>query len=135
MKGGGAEGDRGWDDLSALTDVEHMCGQHTNLAFFGGWAVGRGVYWPPKRLILIAIALENFAARPCPSLCEIRKAASISSFEHVSEKKAHRARGLGSDPGLDLAIPHSSNSFECKGLMRNQFLRKTQKIRLIAMSL
>ncbi len=62
-------------------------GNHTNLAFFGGWAVGRGVYWPRKRSIWIAIALEIFAARPCPSLCEIRKATSISSFEHVSEKK------------------------------------------------
>ncbi len=85
---GGAEGDRGWDDLLVFTDVEHMCGQHTNLAFFGGWAVGQGVYWPQNRSIWIAIALENFAARPCPSLCEIRKAASISSFKHVSEKKA-----------------------------------------------
>jgi hypothetical protein len=27
------------------------------------------------------------------------------------KKKARRARGLGSDPGLDLAIPRSSNSF------------------------
>jgi hypothetical protein len=26
---GGAEGDRGWDDLLALTDVEHMCGQES----------------------------------------------------------------------------------------------------------
>ncbi len=26
------------------------------------------------------------------------------------KKKARRARGLGSDPGLDSAIPHSSNS-------------------------
>ncbi len=29
------------------------------------------------------------------------------------KKKARRARGLGSDPGLDLAIPRSSNSLEC----------------------
>ncbi len=104
---GGAEGDRGWDDFSALTDVEHMCGQHTNLAFFGGWAVGRGVFWPRKRSIWIAIALENFAARPCPSLCDFRKAASISSFEHVSEKKGtpsprprQRSRPRFSDPSF-----------------------------------
>ncbi len=45
---GGAEGDRGWDELSALTDVEHMCGQESRepwelhkSSFFGGvgsWA-------------------------------------------------------------------------------------------------
>jgi hypothetical protein len=40
MKGGGAEGDRGWDDFSALTDDELMCGQHTNLAFLGGGQLG-----------------------------------------------------------------------------------------------
>ncbi len=32
-------------------------------------------------------ALENFSARPRPSLCEIRKFSSISRFEHESQKK------------------------------------------------
>jgi hypothetical protein len=80
-------------------DVDNMCGQgvqetlgNTNLGFFGGWADGWGVYWPRKRSSWIANALENFAARPSPSLCEIRKAASISSF------------------GLTLAISRFSNS-------------------------
>ena len=67
--------------------VQGNPGKHTNLGFFGGWADGRGVYWPRKRSSWIANALENFAARPSPSLCKIRKAASISSFEHESEKK------------------------------------------------
>jgi hypothetical protein len=43
---GGAEGDRGWDDLSPLTrcstHVPKESRNHTNLAYFGGWAVGRG---------------------------------------------------------------------------------------------
>jgi hypothetical protein len=75
-----------------------MCGQESRepwethkFRFFGGWAEGRGVYWPRKRSSWIGNALENFAARPSPSLWEIRKAASISSFEHESEKKGPRS--------------------------------------------
>ncbi len=87
----GAEGDRGWDDLSPLTrcstHVPKESRNHTNLAYFGGWAVGRGVYCPRKQSSWIAIALENFSARPSPSLCEIRKASSISSYEHEIRKK------------------------------------------------
>jgi hypothetical protein len=63
-------------------------GNHTNLAFFEGWAVGRGVYLPRKRSSWIANAWEIFAARPRPSLCEIQKFSSISRFEHESQKKA-----------------------------------------------
>jgi hypothetical protein len=33
-----------------------------------------------------------------------------SSFEHESEKKSRRARGLGSDSGLNLAISRFTNS-------------------------
>jgi hypothetical protein len=33
-------------------------GKHTNPGFFGGWADGRGVYWPQKRSSWIANALE-----------------------------------------------------------------------------
>jgi hypothetical protein len=46
-------------------------GKHTKPGFFEGWADGRGVYWPRKRPSWIANALENFAARPRPSLYEI----------------------------------------------------------------
>ncbi len=67
--------------------VQGNPGKHTNPGFFWGWADGRGVYWPRKRSSWIANALENFAARPRPSLCEIWNALSISSFEHESEKK------------------------------------------------
>ncbi len=48
---GGAEGDRGWDDLSP--DVQHMCPKSSEttqiLLIWGGWAVGRGVYCPRNR--------------------------------------------------------------------------------------
>jgi hypothetical protein len=44
----GGEGDRGWDDLSPLTrcspHVPKESTNHTILAYFGRWAVGRGVY-------------------------------------------------------------------------------------------
>jgi hypothetical protein len=75
---GGSEGDRGWGDLSPHQMVNTCAakspgnpGKHTNLGFFGGWADGRGVYWPGKRSSWIANALENFAARRSPSLCKI----------------------------------------------------------------
>ncbi len=54
--------------------------EHTIPEILGGWAVGAGSSW-------IANALENFSARPRPSLCKIWNASSISSFEHESEKK------------------------------------------------
>ncbi len=47
----------------------------------------QGVYWPRKRSSWIANALENFAARPWPSLCEIWKASSLSLSLMLSEKK------------------------------------------------
>ena len=80
----------GGDDLSLTrcgTHVQGTLGKHTILGIFGGWADGRGVYWPRKRSCWIAIALENFAARPSPSLCEIRKASSLSQSLSLSEKK------------------------------------------------
>ncbi len=50
---GGAEGDRGWDDLSpltrCLTNAPKDSKNHTILAYFGGWAAGRGVYTPRNR--------------------------------------------------------------------------------------
>ena len=111
---------RMWEISPKSPYGQHMCGyecmeplEHTKQGIFEGWADGRGVYWPRKRWSWIAKALENFAARPSPSLCEIRKAVSISSFEHESEKKARRARGLGSDSGLDLAISRFTNSLVC----------------------
>ncbi len=74
----GGAGDRGWGDLSPHHMV-NICaaksawnpGKHTKSGFFEGWADGQGVYWPRKQSSWIANALENFAARPRPSLCEI----------------------------------------------------------------
>ncbi len=51
------------------------------------------------------------------------------------KKKSRRCQALVSIQALDLAISRFIHSLECKGLMRNQFLQKPQKIRLIAMSL
>ncbi len=72
---GGAEGDRGWDDLSPLTrcstHVPKESRNHTILAYLGGWAAGRVVYIPRKRSRWIAIAFGNYSARPSQSLCEI----------------------------------------------------------------
>jgi hypothetical protein len=75
MKGGGAEGDRGWDDLSPLTrcstHVPKESRNHTNLAYFGGWAVGQGVYCPRNRSSVSSSLFENYSVRSSPSLCEI----------------------------------------------------------------
>jgi hypothetical protein len=117
---GGAEGDRGWDDLSfriSGAHVQHMCPKesrnHTILAYLGGSA---GCVYSSKSIERSSTILENYSARSSPSLCEIWKALSISKFEHESQKKARRCRGLALDPCLDSSIRHSSNSFEAIGL-------------------
>ncbi len=52
MEGGG--GKRGLNTCAAKSPGNR--GNHTNLAFLEGWAVGRGVYWPRKRSSWIANA-------------------------------------------------------------------------------
>jgi hypothetical protein len=130
-EGGGAEGDRAWDDLSPLTRCSSHAPKesrnHTNLAYFGGWAVGRGVYCPRKRSSWIVIALENYSAKPSPSLCKIQKASSISSYEHESEKKRspsprpwQRSRPRFSDP-LFLQQPWFSRPFKSFSLTSSYY--------------
>ncbi len=55
----GGAGDRGWGDLSPHHMVNTCAaksawnpGKLTKSGFFGGWADGWGVYWPPKRASL-----------------------------------------------------------------------------------
>jgi hypothetical protein len=72
---GGAEGDRGWDYPSPLTrcstHVPKESRNHTNLAYFGVLAVGRGVYCPRNRSSVSSSLLENYSESSSPSLCEI----------------------------------------------------------------
>ncbi len=72
---GGAEGDRGWDDLSPRISgahVQHMCPKesrnHTILAYLGGWA---GCVYSSKSIEHSSSILENYSVRSSPSLCEI----------------------------------------------------------------
>ncbi len=72
---GGAEGDRGWDDLSPRISgahVDHLCPKesrnHTILAYLGGWA---GCVYSSKSIERSSLILENYSVRSSPSLCEI----------------------------------------------------------------
>ncbi len=93
-EGGGLRGIGGRMN-SQLSQMLNTCaakspgnpGNYTNLAFFGGVGSWAGRVLASNAIVLDRDRIRNFAARPCPSLCKIPKAASISSFEHVSERK------------------------------------------------
>ncbi len=64
------------------------------LDYLGGWAVGRGVYFPRTRTMRSRYLFENYSA-------SLR-------YEVESEKKARRGQGL--NPRLVPTFPRSANS-------------------------
>ncbi len=85
----GVGGGRGWGGSGGWTHVRlrvQKPWEPHQFSFFG-FCYFILFYWPQKRSSWIANAWEIFAARPRPSLCEIRKFSSISRFEHDSQKK------------------------------------------------
>ncbi len=94
-----------------------MCGQESRKpwelhksSFFWGVGSWAGCVLASKAIDLDRDRIRKLRGETVPEFVRNSKGRVDFELRTCIRKKARRARGLGSDPGLDLAISHSSNS-------------------------